>query len=723
MSYKSYDEGDEDLAALARAAGYFPEEKNDAPADNALMPQGGYAYEGPDTSPYEQRQPTNVFAANVDPSFNPGSVAPVGTTTYGQGMGVSGLPAVATPLGTSHSTGASSSYRGFGENKFGQVQKATNDPLARGNAEADATANAMGAREFDPLNKAYASNVDAAKAQAQAQIGMIQGQGEGALVMQRLNDEFAAEEAKINAQATAQSNQAKADYLTALNDFRAAKVDPSQLWHNMTGGERFGTLASAFVHDFLGVKGINTSAMATLNKAIDRNIDAQVQAIRTKGEAAEGFKSLWYMQRNQSASDTEARARVRGFLLDGAKQAVLANMTQYESALASAQGKSAIAKIDEELAKSYIDVYRHIDNNALALRQQALSKWQTQVNAALESQANSIRQQEANTHAKQVKDPVMRGIYDPESKQLVAYYKPGITEKEMQDTDASLKNSAVANKDISDLRQIARALGENSTIDPITKTRFAGTPQQMYDSLAQRLAHSIIATWGERPTDKDVEDILAGLRTPSWFNGANADKVLAFTQDKLLGNARASVSQYGFVPKRDEAGNLLIENAPDDLIFRGATADAVGTYAPPPESPDQIRRKNAGMELGQAAGREKLDEESTTFPVKQLHNALAAERPDLFGGSGSHRVIAPDGTIKEVPGGESKPIYRFEHGLAEYADMASKGDKEALAHLQRIAAGYVLNHDDPEAAMAAWIISNGDLLNTPKESFGSQEDK
>lgn len=681
------------LAELARQAGYFPEEKIEPPPSE-------YAYTPPDSSPYETRQDPNAFSASM--GYTPPPATPVLPE-----------PKPVAP-GTSHSGSyaTSESSRGFSPTKFGQVRATSDQALEQGFDQAEATAEASGQRALPLVNAAYESKVDAERAMAEANVNAIRQRGEDALVMQRLQDEFAAEENKINAESTAMSNQAKMDYMAALADFRAAKVDPAQLWNNMTGGERFGTLASAFVHDFLGAKGINTSAMATLNKAIDRNIDAQVQAIRTKGEVAEGFKSLWYMQRNQSASDAEARARVRTFLLDGAKQAVIANMAPYESALASAQGKAAIAKIDEELAKSYIDVYRHIDANSVALRAQALSKWQTQVNAALESQANSIRRQEANTHAravdKQNKPAMPVALYDPESKKPVAFYKPHVTSKQIEATEEALANAASVNKDLIELRRLARNLGDG-TIDPITGTRLAGTTQQQYDATAVRLAHGMVKALGERATDRDVEQLIKGLRTPSFLNAANAEKVIAHTQDLVLNPVRATAAQLTYVPRADDAGNMIIENSPDDIIFPGSTAEAKGTYDPPKETTNEIHLKKASQGIGNKASKQDLPADEQTGDLRAAHEEMVRQRPDLFVNKEKRRKISPFGTIQD-DGEVSTPATpkRFEKSLVELKRLAEMGGPEganALARLQSVAAGYVLNHDDAEAAMAAYLLS------------------
>lgn len=667
----------EALLGLARQAGYLPEEKG-AEEPGAPMPE-------------EVHQDYREFVPKAM-GYEPGSEGVIDMERPGPGM-----PQVPSTISKGQS--ASVSNRGFDAGAYNQVA-ATKPGLYGDLARADATADENGEPMLAAETGAHASKVAAAANEAKANVDAIHQEGVDALLMQKLQDDFGVEEAKINARAAALSNQAKADYLTSLNDFRASRVDPSQLWHNMTGGERFGTLVSAFVHDFLGARGINTSAMSTFNKAIDRNIDAQLQAIKTKGEAAEGFKSLWYMQRNQSASDAEARARVRGFLLDGAKQAVIANMAPYKAALASAQGQAAIAKINEEFSKNLVDIYKHIDSNSVALRSQAIDIWKTNVNAAIESRAVSVREAQERREAKKDLGPP-ETINDPETGNPVALFKPWIQKEERSKTREILEDANVVGQDISELRRLARVLG-NGGIDPINGTRFAGDAQQEYDSLATRLAHHMVKALGERATDKDVDQMLKGLRTPSFLNQATADHVIAFTQDRILTPARVRVRSQGYIPGEDG----IIRDAPDDLIFKSMTADARGTHSPPPKGTAQQQLERAAtLDI-----KGDLPEDEQTGDLMSAHQEMVRQRSDLFThkeDSGASEGAWARGVGKEAP---NKPTV-WEKKVVEFARLARDPDPEvsrqAKEALRDMAGPYINSgiSDDPQAYMAAWALS------------------
>lgn len=655
----------EDLLNLARSAGYLGQEQPQpapqedvhqdyrtwGPASPAVTDPG--AYQGPEatgpvTSPWENSSP---------------------------------------PLQPGQTRGGSRSDRSFDPGKFAQVEK-TAKGLEGEYQRADQRAYS-GAREMmAPEVKARNEAVEAERDKANAGVDIITHQGEQALVMQRLQDEFAAEETRYNAQAQAMSNQAKADYMTALADFRASRVDPAQLWGNMTGGERFGTLVTAFVHDFLGAKGINTSAMATFNKAIDRNIDAQVQAIRTKGEVAEGFKSLWYMQRNQSASDTEARARVRGFLLEGAKQAVIANMAPYEAALASAQGKSAIAKIDEELAKTYIDVYKHADQNAIALRNQALSKWQTQVQAAMHQASIASNEKIASMQGKNENGGI-EPIFDPETGQPKWFFQPWIQKEERAKTRETMEAITQLNKDLSTLRELAR--NSDSIADPIARTRFADTNASNYDALATRLAHNFAKANGERATDQDVADFKKGMPMKTWLTQANVDQMLAFTQESLLGPAKSKIRNVAF--DMPEEMQKMYGTSASGTPFAGAITDASNTVHPPAATPEEILRRGADQIVAGPQGHLVLDEPSSE--VKSIHKMMLKKEPQKFQNSLGNQSIGLD-----------PPPMQFEEAMARYRRLARQGDMGAMDKLTKLARPFI---EDPStaddiSATAAYMI-------------------
>jgi hypothetical protein len=683
---------DDELYGLAQAAGYLPGPSTGGGMDQteAVDPYGI-----PQSMPTPSVGPEETGLENVPspmggleaPEFVPNSLlspspnVPELSGRMGMGMG----------MGT----------RGFSEKQYGKVSK-TEVSLVADQQEADALAQQGAENMAAPAYSAAAGMRDAAAREAEARAKQIKAGGEQALVMQRLQDDFAVEEARINAEATAMSNQSKADYIAALADFRAAKVDPAQLWSNMSGGERFGMLATAFVHDFLGARGINTSAMATFNKAIDRNIDAQIQAIKTKGEVAEGFKSLWYMQRNQAASDTEARARVRGFLLEATKQQIVANMAQYESALASAQGQSAIAAIDKELSTTLVEIYKHADANALNLRNQALQKWEAKLRASIDQQNINLRAQELDLARKKQdaehKAPSIEAIYDPESGDALWYYKPGITEAEKVKTRERLEGLAGLNRDFEELRELGRAA--ESIADPVARTRLAGTIQQKMDALSTRMAHNFAKANDERATDKDVADFLKGMKMKTWLNRGDVDQIIAFTHEQMIKPAYDRVQSVAF----DMPKELIPQfgRSAQRTPFGGSLTDAHNAANPPQRTMDEIHEKAAGMGAAGVPGNEKIGIDAVGEPTRKAYKALG----DQYG----KHLFPQQYTAKGEPTHE---IPRHVHSHIELRRLAAKARKEgtpderntALQKLQQLSGIHRgTNFDDPVEVSAAYAL-------------------
>ncbi len=358
-----------DIYGLAQQAGYLP------PEGPAATPS--YAEQQYSTPPSASFTDEDILAhyvpgyAQEDTTAAPAPPSP---------------PAdVLPPVPTKVKQGMNVSASGYSSSKNTQVRKgpgaALDQRIANVNAEGEARKTADQASFTDAAEEAR----KAAHGEAVATSQFITAEGHQKALLAKLQSDYDTQTQQVIAQGQAQAASAKANYVAALNDFRASRVNPTQLYESMTTPERIGTIAMAFVHDFLGAKGIQTSAMATLNKAIDRNIDAQVRAIQTKGQAAEGFKTLWDMQMAESHSTEEARTRMRTFMLDAAKTQIEANMAQFNSALATAKGQTAIAKIDEELTKNMFDVTKHIDAVTGQRVSQEIQRYGDELRASMES--------------------------------------------------------------------------------------------------------------------------------------------------------------------------------------------------------------------------------------------------------------------------------------------------------------------------------------------------
>lgn len=684
--------GDEDLLSMGRAAGYIPAEPEvEAGIPNTEMStmQGGLTQ--PDYLPETLTTVTQPGATDQIPQLSSG---------FGVGYG----------------------QTSFSGNTFDRTEQKAKG-LYGAYQEADQKAQASGANMAGVAGMAHDSAVDAEAQKAKAEAARIHAQGREALVMQRLQDDFAVEEAKINAESQATANQAKMDYLAALHDFRGAKVDPQQFWKGMNGGTQFGMLASAFVHDFLGAKGINTSAMSTFNRAVDQNIDAQIQAIKNKGEVAEGFKSLWWMQRNQSASDTEARTRVRGFLLEGAKQKIIANMAQYESALASAQGQAAIAKIDEELAKTLIEVYKHTDQNALALRNQALQKWEAQLRASIDQQNVNLRAQELaqkQLEAKGGKNPFANYLADTSVSgggklrwEIIAG-----TPAQQDEIRQKFGHQGAVDQEVLELQSMMAKVGSlpSDKIPAFLQSQEGAALLAKRDRLAYNLAY---LKSGMNMRESEVEHFKRQFPIDTWLTRGDRDKIIA---DTANGEKRLIFGAYApFLREVGENEAIEVEpgksvklrdipmspyfnrpgEMPSGVPGAGAYQNNLSIITPAePDMADHLRRQ-AGEFLAPAVKDAELTGEDKTADVVEAKGKFIKQNPQYAEGATR---------LDQDPNAKSDIVRNSDKALVDLARLAAAGGtsgKQAYDMLKNRASSYLNqgNKDDEEGAFAAYLMT------------------
>lgn len=563
---------------------------------------------------------------------------------------------------TGSSVGVSASGRGFSQEKAKQIDK-RDKLLNRDLAAADATAQSQFAGAQPALDTAKESAMSAAESITGAQVQKITGEALAAQRLAEINTQFAMAEEEINAHYTSKQNQAQADYVQALSDFRASRVDPNQLWKDMSGGERFGTLVAAFAHDYLGSKGIKTSAMQSINMAIDRNIAAQEYAIKTKGEVTQGFKTLWDMQRAQSQSDAEARGRVRGFMLESVKQGITANMAQYEAGLATAQGQAALAKIDEAYAQNLIEVYKEIAKNTAQLRGQAI-QWNAQkLDAANAAWANSLRSQELNFQKKKYEDEKNKAdaikagdfVVDPETGKNRWVFKPGVSEKTKDRVKEAMEGTAEVNEVMKEIRALAAETG--SKPDLLYDTRVMNQKTRQIEAMRVRLAHAMVKANGEKATDKDVQQYLKSLPVETWLTNGGVDEILAYTHKTALKPAEFAIQQHTFdVPEGAQI------DAPKTRPFEGAATDAENAGR---KEPDSIVK-----EANKALTRPDQNEKATKADLDKVRNLTKVEPMARFKEFNRERKAPRDMTKTDAV-------------VIGLADEARGGNMDALTTLEK----------------------------------------
>lgn len=310
----------------------------------------------------------------VSPEQNPGISSYVGG------------PAPQLPPGTSQTLkagqGAGVSVSGYNPAANAAILKGPHAGLQR---EIQAGENQIQSG-FTPYQAASASAADEARrtalAESQAESDKILATSQAKQKIADANTDFLTREQGAIDQARAESQATMADYKAAQADFAAQRVNGAQLWDNAGAGGQFAMMAAAFAHDFLGVKGMQTSGLDTVKSAIKQNIDIQLDNIRHKRDVAQGFKELWDMQRAQSATDAEARARMYGFHLEALKSQIDADMGKYDSKLALTKGAAAIAKLDQEQAKNDMLVQQHIDTSKHQKAQEQIEVYKSDLAAS-----------------------------------------------------------------------------------------------------------------------------------------------------------------------------------------------------------------------------------------------------------------------------------------------------------------------------------------------------
>jgi hypothetical protein len=509
---------------------------------------------GSDDLIYQAAQQAGLMDAPDTVSSGDDQATPSGNTEYTSPTQAPPAQSTANPPG---SIGVSQSQHGFSPEKYKQVSGTTGQ-LNQDLAAAEAQGAQEKATETGILDRGRQKAESAANAVGTAGANIESAKGHEAALQQHILDGFAQEEAKINEHYRSEANQVKADYMAALADFRSSHINPDQLWEQGGKSGQIGTLAAVFMHDFLGARGIQTSAMDTINRSIDRNMQAQEAEMRKKGQVAEGYKSLWEMQRAQSSSDAEARTRVRGFLLDSVKQAVVAHMAQYESALASAQGQAAVAKIDEEFSKNIIDVYHYADQTTTARKNQAIQIWSGKLNNAQESWSNSIKERESNKKDK-APNPLEDLIVNPITKKPIGLYQPGIRPEEKQAYRTKLAGLSDTSNDLRQMMDIVRR--NPGRVDLFTDTRFSDTDGQNFDFLRKKVAQSMAKATDGRVAEYEVNGFLQGMRPETLANQGEAEKVLASTSNSWLQQGTSEFTQLGqSLPPEDPRRELSMYN-------------------------------------------------------------------------------------------------------------------------------------------------------------------
>lgn len=130
-------------------------------------------------------------------------------------------------------------------------------------------------------------------------------------------------------------------------DIEGGKIDPNRLWHNMSTGQQVGSVLSIlFSGAGAGLAHQDNAAMKVLDKAIDRDIEAQKTNLENK-------RSLYSLNLQRGNSEREATLLTQKQLLDVQQAQANKIAATFKSPQAAAQAQVLGSQID--LKKALID--------------------------------------------------------------------------------------------------------------------------------------------------------------------------------------------------------------------------------------------------------------------------------------------------------------------------------------------------------------------------------
>ena len=254
-------------ASPESAPGYSPEDlgavlQDSIPGYDPLTQTTQVGYQSPQTGYTEEDMLAEVAPGYEAVSPEPEPAAPQSPAS--------------PPSSVTMKTGdkVSVSQKGYSPAKAAQIKRGPMADLERKQEQIKAEEATRTQSQGQLLLDADQFAADAIDNQAAAETEKIMERASSSARLAALQKQHNIEiEARIT-DAHARNEENMGRYMAALEDFKASGVNPGQLFQSMSKGEQIGTLASVFVHDCLGAKGIKTSALDTLNKGIERNLDA-----------------------------------------------------------------------------------------------------------------------------------------------------------------------------------------------------------------------------------------------------------------------------------------------------------------------------------------------------------------------------------------------------------------------------------------------------------------
>src|SRR5512139_900475 len=419
---------------------------------------------------------------------------------------------------------------GYSPDKMAQIQAGPAGAKAGQSADQRIASQVQAryAPAVDAANQAFAADYRATAQTGEAEAQKITAEAMTQGRVQGLHLKHAAKLEQLNQAALIAKHQALEEYKLRLQSI--PDVNPNALWDEAGASGQFQMAVAAVVHNMLGVKGIKTTAMDTINQAINNKIKTQIENINKGFRVAQGFKDIYDATVADSATQMEVEAKLQGYYLKAMESGIKAEMGSYDANVAKGKKMMALAEIRKAQAKNLLDVQGHIDTVVNQRVTQQITREGQWLANAREKDRLQLERDKFNA-AKDKKDKPTLYVRDPETGKNVLQIVEGLPETIVKDTIEKAGKFYEADKTMLQLREMERKLGPQP--DGIVNTRFVGEDARRYQALTKRLAHSMLAAMGERATEPDIQQFLEGLKIDTYLTNGGVSKVLADTHMQM----------------------------------------------------------------------------------------------------------------------------------------------------------------------------------------------
>lgn len=216
--------------------------------------------------------------------------------------------------------------------------------------------------------------------------------------------------AELEAQAYAESKAERAQYISAYKEqlaaVKALAMQSGNPYAQMSGGEALGLAAAHFAQGFLAARGVQIDVAGQVDRWVDRSIREHQQKVQNMREGAQDQLHLYEIARQTSQDDWEARQRVRGFMIEGLKQKIIAEGSRFNSSIANAKAQEQVAKLDIEAQATEMAIGQRFEQQRFQQRQQAIDIAKHKGSLAIQQAtlAETKRHNKAEENAKKNKD-------------------------------------------------------------------------------------------------------------------------------------------------------------------------------------------------------------------------------------------------------------------------------------------------------------------------------